>query len=104
MSPIKIGLYKSPEISPTSSHCEITTIASPSHVTVGESSRYLQVPRDLDNQSSRRSSINSTQSQKKRKLIVKKPLDTNLRPGWNAPSPKRTRVTYQPFKDWKNGS
>ena len=36
-------------------------------------------------------------TKKKRKVIVKKPIDTNLRPGWNAPAPKKKPVVYSPY-------
>lgn len=105
----KLALYRSPENSRSNSDCDGPSVTSPSHVTVaaGHVSRgtgHLHVPRptDCDGQSySSRASTNSSQSQKKRKLIIKKPLDTRLRPGWNAPPPKPKRTPYQPFKDWK---
>ena len=49
----------------------------------------------------RRCSVFSNQSQKRKVVIVKKPLDTSLRPGWNAPPPRPRRPSYNPFSDWK---
>ena len=35
---------------------------------------------------------------KTKKVIVKKPIDTKLRPGWNAPTLKKKPVVYSPYK------
>ena len=56
---------------------EVPTISSPSQV------QFAQV-------------VNAF-TKKKRKVIVKKPIDTNLRPGWNAPAPKKKPVVYSPY-------
>ncbi|XP_052248704.1 uncharacterized protein LOC127856491 isoform X2 [Dreissena polymorpha] len=50
--------------------------------------------------STRRGSVYSTQSQNKRTLIVTKPLDPKLRPGWNAPPPRPKRTLYNPLAIW----
>ena len=57
---------------------EIPSISSPSQVQVVPSPNQM--------------------GKKKRKVIVKKPIDTKLRPGWNAPTPKKKRIVYSPYK------
>ena len=44
--------------------------------------------------------VNSA-SGKAKKVIVKKPIDTRLRPGWNAPTPKKKPIKYSPYKSLK---
>ena len=69
------------ECEPTESTKGIPTISSPSQIQV--------IP------------AGAPVGLKKKKVIVKKPIDTRLRPGWNAPKPKKKPIQYSPYKSVK---
>lgn len=75
------SLEREPTILKKTEEAGLPTISSPSQVLV-ETSAYQSF-------------------QKKRKVIVKKPIDTKLRPGWNAPTLKKKPVVYSPYKSVK---
>ncbi|XP_052801271.1 uncharacterized protein LOC128231992 [Mya arenaria] len=89
--------------------------ASPSQVTLDND--HLTVPQwnyatgagfvkspsstSLNTINTRRGSVYSNQSQRRKMVVVKKPLDTKQRPGWNAPPTRPKRTSYNPFSVWK---
>jgi hypothetical protein len=93
----KLAVYQSSNSSLNSAIPEIPVINSPSQIVVASCENTLK-PEKWDNEN-RRSSIErrESESQRKRRLIVKKPIDTKSRPSWNAPSPKPKRTRYNPF-------
>ncbi|XP_052791351.1 uncharacterized protein LOC128225381 [Mya arenaria] len=85
--------------------------ASPSQVTLDND--HLTVPQwnyatgagfvkspsstSLNTINTRRGSVYSNQSQRRKMVVVKKSLDTKQRPGWNAPPTRPKRTSYNPF-------
>ncbi|XP_045169459.2 uncharacterized protein LOC123532161 [Mercenaria mercenaria] len=85
----KLAVYQSSSSSLNSAMPEIPTICSPSQIAMAsEHTLKPETPRE-------------SESQRKRRIIVKKPIDTKSRPSWNAPAPRPQRTRYNPFMVYK---
>ncbi|KAL4222147.1 long-chain fatty acid transporter fat1 [Mactra antiquata] len=88
----KLAVYTSSNSSLNSAMADVPTINSPSQVKLDEppKKQWLELPPRY------------VEPYKKRRVVVKKPLDTNARPSWNAPTPRPKRNSYNPFEPYKN--
>lgn len=95
----KLAVYQSSNSSLNSAIPEIPVINSPSQIVVASCENTLRPGKwEFENTKTEK---RESESQKKRRLIVKKPIDTKSRPSWNAPSPKPKRTRYNPFTVYK---